>query len=316
MCYNLGASPCYDTPKKQMLYLANNTQSTTSSEVFGDLYQWGRHTDGHEKRSSASYPCNNTTIPSTAANGSTVTPLGVANLDVNGQPAGTVNTTAATNCPNAALPVSDKFIKISPSPYDWRTPQSNSLWGNGNAISVNQTPHKTVNDPCPLGWRVPTQDEWEKLCNYDGNPNVAGGDFYPTTAITSTSTGLTWVAVRCGSGVGNTCIASNSGWSTASPNNANGYAIYSTSVWSSSGLSTNSDLLAPGSPEPLLFLPAAGYRGYYSGAFGSVGTYGGYWSSSINGTLAYYLLFYATAVGPDGSTYRADGFSVRCVSEL
>jgi uncharacterized protein (TIGR02145 family) len=38
-------------------------------------------------------------------------------------------------------------------PYDWRVPQNDNLWQ-----GVDGT-----NNPCPEGWRIPTQTEWATL---------------------------------------------------------------------------------------------------------------------------------------------------------
>ncbi len=66
------------------------------------------------------------------------------------------------------------------------------------------------------------------------------------------------------------------------------------------------------------FYPAAGYRNTGSGQLYSVGSNGYYWSSSpfsSSSGNAGYLNFYSGTVGPLGSSYRAGGFSVRCVQE-
>ena len=64
-----------------------------------------------------------------------------------------------------------------------------------------------------------------------------------------------------------------------------------------------------------LFLPAAGYRSNSSSALNYAGTYGYYWSSSVNGANAYYLYFTSGTVNPGFYNNRANGFSLRCVAE-
>ena len=64
-----------------------------------------------------------------------------------------------------------------------------------------------------------------------------------------------------------------------------------------------------------LKLPSGGYRDYSSAGLGSVGSYGYYWSSTVNGVFAYYPYFSATNVFPANSSYRAYGWSVRCLKD-
>ncbi|MCI5140537.1 MAG: hypothetical protein D3909_02175 [Candidatus Electrothrix sp. ATG1] len=85
--------------------------SPADSGAYGDLYQWGRLTDGHEKRTSAV-----TTVRSTT--------------DVPGH---------------------GDFIGGVSSDYDWRNPRNINLWQGVNG----------VNNPCPTGFRIPTEDEFE-----------------------------------------------------------------------------------------------------------------------------------------------------------
>jgi uncharacterized protein (TIGR02145 family) len=67
-------------------------------------------------------------------------------------PTSATTTTLATNS-DATLPadVVGKFIIVTSGTTDWLTPQVNTLW-NGTT--------KGVNDPCPAGFRVPSQGEW------------------------------------------------------------------------------------------------------------------------------------------------------------
>ena len=87
------------------------TQIATSFDdvnAYGDLYQWGRNTDGHQIRTSST-----TSILST------------------------------TNSPNH----SDFILANS----DWLTVSDDNLWQDVNGI----------NNPCPLGFRLPTESELE-----------------------------------------------------------------------------------------------------------------------------------------------------------
>ena len=65
----------------------------------------------------------------------------------------------------------------------------------------------------------------------------------------------------------------------------------------------------------LLQLPAAGIRNNNNGSLNNVGTNGYYWSSTISGTSAYDLYFNSDDYNTNNPN-RANGLSVRCVSEL
>lgn len=63
----------------------------------------------------------------------------------------TTTTNATTAVPNAGNSWDGLFILESNSPYDWLTTQNDNLWQGVNG----------VNNPCPSGYRLPTQGEWE-----------------------------------------------------------------------------------------------------------------------------------------------------------
>jgi len=85
--------------------------SSTDAASYGDLYQWGRGTDGHQIRNSI-----------------TTNDLSTSDQPGNG-----------------------KFIVAPNSPYDWRSGQNANLWQGVSGI----------NNPCPSGYRLPTETEWE-----------------------------------------------------------------------------------------------------------------------------------------------------------
>lgn len=78
--------------------------------AYGDLYQWGRAADGHQKRNSP-----------------------------------TTSTLSSSDQPGHG-----SFI-LAPPPLDWRSPQNDNLWQGVNG----------VNNPWPVGYRLPTEAEWE-----------------------------------------------------------------------------------------------------------------------------------------------------------
>ncbi len=96
--------------------------SSTDAAAYGDLYQWGRRSDGHQCRNSP-----------------------------------TTSTLSSTD-----QPAHGDFILTSSTPNDWRSPQNTNLWQGVNG----------VNNPCPSGYRVPTETEWnsERLTWNSNNP--------------------------------------------------------------------------------------------------------------------------------------------------
>jgi uncharacterized protein (TIGR02145 family) len=95
--------------------------SGTDVAAYGDLYQWGRRTDGHQIRTSA-----------------------------------TTSILSSNDTPGHG----DFITSIS----DWRSPQNDNLWQ-----GVSGT-----NNPCPGGYRLPSEAEWQtERASWSSN-NVAG----------------------------------------------------------------------------------------------------------------------------------------------
>ena len=125
-----------------------NGQFVANPEDLGALYQWGRVADGHESRTS---PC----WPTASACGTPENSPATSGMLTGDQ----------VTCPGAPC---GYFIRVNSTPYDWR-PQNNALWNSGNET----TPVKTTNDPCPDGWRVPTETELAKLVTaFGGTPST------------------------------------------------------------------------------------------------------------------------------------------------
>ncbi|MFW5805829.1 MAG: hypothetical protein ACOCVX_04800, partial [Bacteroidales bacterium] len=165
--------------------------SSTDAASYGDLYQWGRGTDGHQIRTS-----------------------------------GTTATLSSSDTPGHG-----NFILAQGSPYDWRSPQNDNLWQ-----GVSGT-----NNPCPSGYRLPTDAELE-------------------------AERLSW--------------------------------------------SSNNSAGAFGSP---LKLPVAGNRNGGDGSLDNVGSFGYYWSSTVDGTYSRFLIFSSNA--GMYSDCRVYGLSVRCIKD-
>jgi uncharacterized protein (TIGR02145 family) len=77
---------------------------------------------------------------------------------------GTTPILSDTDTPGHAL-----FITPTTSPLDWRSPQNANLWQGVNG----------VNNPCPTGFRVPTDTEWEEEIASWSSPDAAGAYVSP-----------------------------------------------------------------------------------------------------------------------------------------
>jgi uncharacterized protein (TIGR02145 family) len=80
---------------------------------------------------------------------------------------------STTQAGPVAAPVANRFITTTVSPHDWRSTQSNTLWGDG---TTGADPAKSANDPCPSGFKVPSQAQWNGLFRTVttwGAPNTA-----------------------------------------------------------------------------------------------------------------------------------------------
>lgn len=142
------------------------------------------------------------------------------------------SSSTTTELSNTDVPGHGSFILATSYPYDWRSQQNDNLWQGESGI----------NNPCPPGFRLPTDTELN-------------------------TERLSWF--------------SND----------------------SAGALTSSLKLIP-----------AGYRNSSSGVIEQVGTFGLYWSSTVNDKYSGYLNVNIVDAKID-YTRRALGFSVRCIKD-
>jgi len=108
---------------------------------YGKLYQWGRKNGCGYKATDITAKYNDT---------------------------GSLLQTTASGPVSASSEDAAKFYTSSSS--DWLTPQDGTRWNSGTEAS----PIKTIYDPCPDGWRVPTYAELNTLIDNAGGGGIGG----------------------------------------------------------------------------------------------------------------------------------------------
>ncbi|HEB68626.1 MAG TPA: hypothetical protein ENI88_03285 [Desulfobulbus sp.] len=107
-------------------------ESSNDEQAYGDLYQWGRFHDGHEKRNSI-----------------------------------TLQTQSSSDVPGHG-----NFILPPETENDWRNPSNDNLWQNTG-----------VNNPCPPGFRLPTNIEWQNEMQSWVSQNATGAFASPLKLV-------------------------------------------------------------------------------------------------------------------------------------
>jgi hypothetical protein len=293
MCYNLGAKHGisideqinYEITYSRAENATAHTYVAGEENVYGDLFQWGRIPDGHEKR-------NSSFLAYSASNGMKKDEI-----------------TSGQLCPDANdilhpwLQVKKnstwygKFITADVAtnqnwnPY-YDTPSSaDVLWRSGRDIR---------NDPCSHYKEGSTYVEFW----YDGNNSDACQDAGTAWKLPSPDE---WGSIYRGGTISGTPL-------TATAN---------TWTWDDGGLIISNgkqEFLRPGgfkvSPDEqiiTLFLPACGHRNGGNAILYNTGIFGTYWSSTAISTNTTYLNSGTNIVSPSSNRVRSYGNAVRCV---
>ena len=122
-------------------------------------------------------------------------------------------------------------------------------------------------------------------------------------------------------GHGDFILAPNLPYDWRSPQNAllwqgiiaDGWRLPTEAEWEEERLSWSSNN-SVGAYDSVLKLPMAGYRSQDNGSIAFVGLYGFYWSSTVDGTVSWFLNFSSS----DADAYRslrARGYSVRLIKD-
>jgi hypothetical protein len=288
LCFNLGADQETIAAQKGFSFGPYEYNSSTyihsyvtgEEKVWGDLFQWGRIPDGHEKRTS------------------TVVGIGAmaASDIVNGSRCSASDTQRPYQQIKKGTTWFGKFITTtSATDYNW-TPIAQSaadqLWRNSRFMS---------NDPCAhFKADRSYQEFW-----HEGTDQTSTGIAACTDAGTSwrTPTHEEWGAIYKGgvSGGSNTTATANT------------WKWYSLQGGSTGLTQTRGFEIQPDNATTTLFLPANGYRAYNTASLYYQGTACFYWSTSFVGTNAYCVNFNSASVMPAYSSNRALGFALRCV---
>jgi uncharacterized protein (TIGR02145 family) len=266
-------------------YVSNNNAAD-----LGDFYQWGRVADGHQNIVwSKDSDHKNKIEPMTGDENTS------AAIDYNDS--GTTPTyNSTTHQVEAGSKYYGKFINSDDynanGNNDWYFSggsHDNSLWGTANGIgraaqgSLDFTWDKPENNPCPLGWRIPSMWNWWDIFEGDGLENDTVNYMYPTIG-------------------GNTV---NNNWQIRDVS-SNGTAY--------------GGAIATNSANEKIFLPIIGVRMMNNGDlhFGKAEHIGNYWSSTYGKIFsAYDVAFFngETNSVEIGQYARSLGYCVRCVAE-
>ncbi|MFV0538173.1 MAG: fimbrial protein [Dysgonomonas sp.] len=148
--------------------------------------------------------------------------------------------------------------------------------------------------------------------------NLANAIANPSTFYQGVATNTDWYT----NGTGKNDVLWNASAKTVYDPCPNGWRVPASGVWGSTAFAVGLNSTTLGTNGIVWdgyggWYPIAGYRNDASGNITNVATSGFYWTATGSSFTAYasYMTITAATITPSGSTYRAGGYSVRCVSE-
>jgi hypothetical protein len=130
--------------------------SVSDAASFGDLYQWGRRSDGHQ--------CRTSLVTSVLS--------------------------------STDLPLHSEFIVAPNTPFDWRSPQNNNLWQGVNGVNnpcpvgyrlPNAEDANLITQNFDGAFASPLKLPGAALRTFGGGIVTSGGGYYWSSAVSSTS---------------------------------------------------------------------------------------------------------------------------------
>jgi uncharacterized protein (TIGR02145 family) len=137
----------------------------------------------------------------------------------------------------STTPTHGRFFKLSGGVDDWYFYSgANNRWGDG---TQSENMPRGYNDPCPAGWKIPSQKQWQAIMNnnnweWTGNGYKIGQNLYLPAAGSRSpdaivgfvgDTGVYWSSTVPGDNGAYTLIFSESFKNTSSYNRTNGYSV-------------------------------------------------------------------------------------------